>query len=191
MAGSVNKVICADCDARGEEWRVCPLNDNYQVSSFGRVRRATFSPNRKSKPGDIIKPRIEESGYAFVNLWQGSETQRSSVHRLVALAFLGTPPTRSHEVAHGDGRRANNNVANLRWATRSENHADKALHGTEQHGANNGNSKLTEKQVREILQHPVTTNKSELARKYNVSQVTVSRILRREIWKHIDLKELV
>lgn len=185
MSGSVNKVILV------EEWRVCPFNENYQVSDFGRLRRATFSPNRKSKPGDIITPRIADNGYAFVGLWSDGKMSRHSVHRLVAYAFIGTPPTVSHEVAHNDGRRANNNLRNLRWATRAENHADKKEHGTDQVGARNGNSKLSESQVREILKHPVTTNKSELARKFGVSQVTISRILNREIWKHIDLKELV
>jgi len=200
MAGSVNKVILvgnlgADPEIRHtqdgrEEWRVCPSNENYQVSSFGRVRRATFSENRKSKPGDIIKQQIANNGYAFVGLWSDGEMRRKSVHRLVAYAFLGTAPTASHEVAHKDGRRSNNNVANVRWATRKDNHADKRLHGTSQHGERNGNGKLTAGQVKEILQHPVSTNKSALARKYGVSQVTIGRILRREIWKHIDLKEL-
>lgn len=173
-----------------EEWRVCPFNDNYQVSSMGRVRRATFSPNRKSKPGDIIQGQIADNGYVFVGLWDDGNMSRHSVHRLVALAFHGTPPTKSHEVAHNDGRRANNVAANLRWATRSDNHADKAAHGTEQCGEANGHSKLTASQVREILSHPMTCNRSELARRYGVSQVTITRILRRELWKHVELREI-
>lgn len=174
-----------------EEWRVCPFNDNYQVSSEGRVRRATFSSNRKSKPGDIIKLAVEENGYSYVNLWRDGKTSRHAVHRLVATAFHGTPPTISHEVAHGDGVRSNNTKGNLRWATRSENHADKHLHGTQQHGDANGNSKLTINQVKEILTYPYDCNRAELARKYGVSHVTVSRILRRELWKHVDTRELV
>lgn len=173
-----------------EEWRVCPFNDNYQVSNFGRVRRATFSPNRKSKPGDIIKGQLGENGYFFVNLWENDGCTRHAIHRLVAFAFLGMPPTVSHEVAHGDGTRTNNLASNLRWATRSENHRDKELHGTHQVGERNGHSKLTSEQVREILAHPITCNRSELARRYGVSQVTVTRIIRREIWKHVDLKEI-
>jgi flavin-binding protein dodecin len=177
-------------DSQSEEWRVCPYNDNYQVSSIGRVRRATFSPNRKSKPGDIIQPNIADNGYAFVGLWNDGQMSRHSVHRLVACAFLGMPPTKSHEVAHNDGVRAHNTVRNLRWATRKENHADKAEHGTQQHGENNGHSKLTASQVREILQHPITCNRSALARKYGVSHPTITRIIKREIWKHVDLKEI-
>lgn len=173
-----------------EQWRVCPFNDNYQVSNIGHVRRATFSPNRKSKPGDIIKPQADPKGYMFVTLWRDAVCERHSVHRLVAFAFLGMPPTKGHEVAHNDGNPGHNADTNLRWATRSENHADKALHGTQQHGEANGHSKLTEAQVRDILNHPITCNRSALARKHGVSHVTVTRIIRRELWKHIDLKEI-
>lgn len=174
-----------------EEWRVCPFNSNYQISSEGRIRRATFSPNRKGKPGDIIKPSIYTNGYPSVMLWQDGKARRHLVHKLVAMAFHGMPPTTSHEVAHGDGDRANNHKDNLRWATRKENHADKALHGTQQHGDANGNSKLSVAQVKEILSHPIDVNRSALARRYGVSQVTVSRIMRREIWKHVDTREIV
>lgn len=173
-----------------EEWRVCPTNENYQVSSKGRVRRATFSPNRKSKPGDFIKPQVDKKGRPFVGLWKDGKMARMPVSRLVAFAFLGTPPTISHEVAHNNGDPLNNEVENLRWATRKENHADKILHGTQQHGDANGHSKLTTAQVKEILSHPPDVNRSALAREYGVSQVTVSRILRRELWKHVNLEEI-
>lgn len=174
-----------------EEWRVCPDNDNYQVSNLGRVRRATFSQNRKSKPGDIITPTAAKNGYLFVGLWRDGKMIRRSVHRLVAIAFLGMPPTVSHEVAHCDGCRSNNMDSNLRWATRRENHADKVAHGTAEVGERNGNSKLTTEQVRKILSYPANANRSKLAREFGVSQVTVTRIMRREMWKHVDLEEIV
>jgi hypothetical protein len=37
-----------------------------------------------------------------------------------------------HQAAHGDGAGLNNRLANLRWATRRENEADKIKHGTHQ-----------------------------------------------------------
>ncbi len=47
----------------------------------------------------------------------GSET----VHRVVAFAFHGVPPSERHVVDHIDRRRNNNRVENLRWVTLSEN----------------------------------------------------------------------
>lgn len=52
------------------------------------------------------------------------------VHRLVLLAFVGPPATNSAEVCHIDGNPANNQLANLRWGSSSENKADQVRHGT-------------------------------------------------------------
>ncbi|BAM12396.1 hypothetical protein HCN_1181 [Helicobacter cinaedi PAGU611] len=43
------------------------------------------------------------------------------VHRIVALAFLGEPPTQEHIVDHIDTNRQNNRPENLRYLTRLEN----------------------------------------------------------------------
>ena len=44
------------------------------------------------------------------------------VHRLVAFAFLGPPPTKqAWQVHHGDGNRSNNSVENLEYVTASQN----------------------------------------------------------------------
>ena len=43
------------------------------------------------------------------------------VHRIVAFAFLGNPPTDQHVVDHIDTNRRNNRPENLRWLTRLEN----------------------------------------------------------------------
>lgn len=40
------------------------------------------------------------------------------MHRLVAIAFLGDPPTPDHTVDHIDTDTTNNKVSNLRWATK-------------------------------------------------------------------------
>lgn len=43
-------------------------------------------------------------------------------HTLVALKYIGEPPTPKHEINHKDNNRANNHYTNLEWVTKSQNH---------------------------------------------------------------------
>jgi hypothetical protein len=44
-----------------------------------------------------------------------------TVHRIIATAFHGEPPTKGHVVDHIDTNKRNNRPENLRWVTRLEN----------------------------------------------------------------------
>ena len=81
----------------------------WQVSSKGRYRNSR---------GGISHGCLTSSGYCVVCI------RRSlfKVHRLIAHAFLGPPPSEAaREVNHIDGNCSNNRKDNLEWATRSEN----------------------------------------------------------------------
>ena len=82
---------------------------SWQVSSEGRYRNSR---------GGISHGCLKASGYCEVGIC-GSFFQ---VHRLVAHAFLGPPPSQSaREVNHKDGNCSNNRKDNLEWVSRSEN----------------------------------------------------------------------
>ena len=49
-----------------------------------------------------------------------------SIHRLIALHYIPNPENKP-EVDHIDRERLNNNIDNLRWATRSENEKNKGI----------------------------------------------------------------
>lgn len=49
------------------------------------------------------------------------ENATARVHRIVAMAFHGEPPTKEHVVDHIDTNKRNNRPENLRWVTRLEN----------------------------------------------------------------------
>jgi hypothetical protein len=126
---------------------------------------------------------LERTGYMRVRLSSGGQRQRLSVHRLVALAFLGEPPSSQHQVAHNDGDRQNNRLNNLRWATGAENLADRERHGTELKGGRNGRAKLTEQDVAAILASPVSD--AILGREFGVSGTQINRIRKGESWSHL------
>ena len=102
----------------GEEWKplhvpcLGTLADTCgrMVSSCGRI---------KCSNGRISRGHQNRAGYFHTNL--GFNTT-FLVHRLVAAAFLGQPPTAQHtQINHKDGNKGNNAVANLEYVTPAEN----------------------------------------------------------------------
>lgn len=95
-----------DCVYKGE---------HYSVRDNGAVLRYSRTGKRKRKDDDVwtFGKANEQTGYMEI----GSER----VHRIVAYAFLGEPPTPQHVVDHIDTNRRNNRPQNLRWLTKLEN----------------------------------------------------------------------
>lgn len=89
--------------------------EHYSVRDNGAIMRHSRKDKRVRKNDDIWtfgKPN-ENKGYNYI----GAE----GVHRIVAYAFLGEPPTKQHVVDHIDTNRRNNRPENLRWVTKLEN----------------------------------------------------------------------
>ena len=124
-------------------------------------------------------------GYGVVQI----NKERFLVHRLVCQRQHGDPPTSDHEAAHscGKGHLGCINPHHIRWATHSENCADRNAHGTENSGSKNGQSKLTESQVRQIKERLRSgCAPMPLANEYNVSRSTITDISRGRYWKSIS-----
>ena len=97
-----------------EQWRAVADYENlYEVSDQGRVRHTRF--NR------LITPTLRPNGYLRVSLSRKHQARSHAVHRLVAIAFLGLPPSALHQINHRDGDKRHNSPFNLEWVTPSEN----------------------------------------------------------------------
>jgi hypothetical protein len=86
----------------------------------------------------------------------------------------------------GQGKRGCVHPEHLRWATQSENELDKALHGTDIRGEKHHNSKLTLKDVLEIRACSKTMNKTQIAKRYNVTRAAIQDILHRRTWAWLE-----
>lgn len=109
--------------------------------------------------------------------------------RAVCQRAHGAPPTAKHEAAHlcGKGHDGCINPRHLRWATHAENEADKILHGTHNRGERHGRAKLSEADACEIRKRVKEGETLRaVANSYNVSQPTVSRLVNRINWSHMD-----
>lgn len=116
---------------REEQWNpVLDYEGLYEVSSAGRIR----SLDRPHPRGGTIKGRImstkpRRDGYVPVTLWKRGERSVRLMHRVVLDSFVGPRPP-GEEGLHRDNDRANNDLRNLSWGSRSENIRDQLRHGT-------------------------------------------------------------
>ena len=96
----------AACTYRGE---------NYRVRDNGAIFRSA-RPGQRKRPLDetwTFGTPSKSDGYMAIS--------GHKLHRIVATAFHGEQPSKSHVVDHIDTNRRNNRPENLRWVTRLEN----------------------------------------------------------------------
>lgn len=95
---------------------ICVYKDErYSVRDNGAVLRYPLEGKR---------PRPTDNFWTFgkLNAKTGYlEIASVRIHRIVATAFHGEPPTKEHVVDHIDTNKQNNRPENLRWVTRLEN----------------------------------------------------------------------
>ena len=98
------------------EEKSCVYKDEeYLVRDNGAVLR-------KPRPNKAVRKLDNEWTFGKENTKTGYlEIASQRVHRIVALAFHGEPPTKEHIVDHIDTNRQNNRPSNLRWITKLEN----------------------------------------------------------------------
>ena len=145
-----------------EEWRPIPLPefDRYLVSSQGRVARIMVP----AKPGGRYRR------YCGIRLTLTNGGGRTTgIHRLVAMAFIGLPPSPKYQVNHKNFDPSDNQPENLEWVLPIDN--------------GNRSRKLTETEVREIDAAQGRGMARPLAARYGVSIHLIKRIWSHDCWK--------
>lgn len=175
-----------------ETWYDIPgFEGKYQLSSILRVRSLDrVFPYVKSgtkilrkRKGRILLKRKTKNGYHTV-YFMAPSLKTMYLHKLVALVHLPNPKNKK-EVNHIDGNKNNNNISNLEWVTRHENieHAFKNRLIVPSKGVDQSSTKLTEKEVLEILKSNLTSRK--IAAIYHVAKSTILNIKNGNSWGHL------
>jgi hypothetical protein len=104
-----------------EEWKDFPLNDNYMVSTHGRV----LSKKRPGTEGGILSPVKTEKGYLNygITIPRKNKSYQPKNYRehYMVLVTWDRMPKEGEECNHLDGNKLNNHISNLEWCSRIEN----------------------------------------------------------------------
>lgn len=91
------------------------------VHSLGRINSTCYGSTRSLKTKQMTAS-MDSRGYMCVKLSSNNKTTTHRVHRLVMMAFSPNDNHEKLDVNHKDGDKTNNNLKNLEWCTRGENH---------------------------------------------------------------------
>lgn len=185
-----------------EEWRKTDILDGaIQVSNMGRVRSVRYF-ERIGLRIRLLTLKEDKYGYLKVAVKIEGKIKTFSVHRLVALAFIGNEDNKP-QVNHIDCNKKNNCVENLEWCTNEENMIHAAQNGLlsvkhnlskEQKkimsenfkGENNLKAKLKEEQVRTIIEEIQKGQKlQEIAKSMGLPRQTIQNIARGTRWAYL------
>jgi hypothetical protein len=170
-------------------WYFVPgYNDAYAIGSNGSVWSHYVRIGRIYVIGGVddwreMNSSPDTAGYLICTLYFNKVAKTVKVHQLVAQAFLGPCPP-GLEVCHEDGDRENNNVCNLRYDTRKNNHHDRYKHGTHYRGERHPNVFLTQVIV-DLIREEHATGKytlKQLGEKYEVTGENIGYIVRNKTW---------
>ena len=167
-----------------ENWNaVVGFEGVYEVSDCGNVRRiargkgAVLGKNRKL---------VNRGGYRQVILSAGNKVTLHWVHRLVAFAFLGPPPSPVAHVNHLDGDRANNHLSNLEWTSASGNLAHAYRIGRRSVSETQRSRVFNEEDIRAIRKLSEDGARTAvIAGMYGVTRASIGAIISRRTWAHV------
>lgn len=132
-----------------ERWLPVPGWPGYEVSDRGRVRSVErVIADGRTAAGVLLKPSRDKDGYRYVTLSDGSRRRKVHVARLVLEAFTGPCPD-GMEVLHGNGRRWDNRLGNLRYGTDGENSREREDHRRIREDRRSSRMRGTEEKERE------------------------------------------
>ncbi len=161
----------------------------YQVSNMGRIK----SYSRLLSVDSIGRLRVlsaDKFGYIRCGLNKDDKRTTIKVHRLVAEHFIPNPENKE-QVNHKNMIKSDNRVENLEWATRSENtkHSyDNDSKRVRQFGVLCHFSKLNNSDIINIFRlNSEGNSRLEISKIYNIHTKTLSRILTRKSWCHVQI----
>lgn len=104
-----------------EIWVPIPgYEGRYYVNKKGQVKSTPFDTGRRER---ILKPQKNGVGYLFVTLCLGGKLKMMTVHKIVAMAYLGHTPDGTNRICvdHINDDKVDNRLENLQLLSNRDN----------------------------------------------------------------------
>lgn len=151
-----------------------PGYEEYSVTEAGVVVN--------TRTNKILKTDLNSAGYLRITMSVEGKVKRMTVHRIVALTYLGDSDL---VVNHKDGNKLNNHYTNLEWVSQSENRKHAFRHKL----VRRPNSKLSDDTVHMIC---ASIERGLPAKKviagFNIPRHVYNDIRTRRYYKDISVK---
>lgn len=187
IPGCGNKVLCRTwCNKHYLRWQKHGDPTAFKQKTAQGVARSFLDDAIRSQTDDCIVWPFNVTWNGYGMFWHQGRMQPAS--RVSCGLAYGAPPTERHEAAHSCNNRACVNPRHLRWATASENAADRIQHGTSNRGSQSPHAKLTEADVLEMrkLRKETKITYRELGERYGVSTSAAGHAVSGVWWKWLE-----
>ncbi len=174
------------------EYREVPGFPDYKAGTDGTIwSRKKRARTKSSEKSEVLGPEWRKlkggwhGKYLGLQLYRGSDVKSVLRHHVILETFVGPCPE-GMECCHGDGIKTNCRLDNLRWDTRGNNNRDRAKHGVGNQGERHPLTSFSESDIREIRNGcKKRGDQTQMAKRFNVSESTIHRIVKRESWGHV------
>ena len=165
----------------------------YAVSSHGRL--ASYDKNIDER---FVLKLHKNGGFPMSTIHVNGKSKALFVHKALGETFLKKPSQKHNFVLHLDYKKDNNDLSNLKWATKEEQveHSKKSPYvlAAAAHKVYSGATarKLDEKKViqlkKEIWNPKRKQTLKQIAAKYGIAEMNLYRIKNGELWFHVHVE---
>lgn len=105
-----------------EIWKDVPgYEGKYKISNKGNlIKLSHYSKKGRYYPESIVPTFKNYKGYIQIYLFDNNQRKTTTIHRLIAKAFISNPDNKD-QINHKNGIKDDNRIENLEWCNQSEN----------------------------------------------------------------------